>query len=106
MHLPVENTHARRLIEWTSWTSFARNELGAPHRWGSQYILGHGDFEHPLDYELICKILAEKMDHESSVFGLPPTHIEFETLLDRDRQIELKRRCYGSDWWVFRESQN
>ena len=40
----------------------------------------------------LCKILAEKMDHESSVFGLPPIHMESEEPPDSKMQTELKRK--------------
>lgn len=94
IRFPIENTHGRKLEEWISWTSFACDELGTPHLWGDLYNFsrtGYHDFEQ-MEYRYIYKILVEKMDHESSVFGLPPIPIESETPPDRNTQIESKRR--------------
>ena len=84
--------------EWTSWTYFARDELGAPRGWGSQFhVMMQGipndpwEFEHLHGCGYMCKVLVEKMDHESSIFGLPSTHMESEALPDGN-QTELKRR--------------
>jgi hypothetical protein len=37
------------------------------------------------------KTLVEKMDHESSLFGLPPIHMEAEAIPGGKTQMELKR---------------
>ena len=70
-----------KLARWTSWTSFALNELNTIH--------GRRLNEVGLSHELnvfgpahrcggLCNVLVEKMDHESSIFGLPPIQLESE----------------------------
>jgi hypothetical protein len=99
MRSQLENHHTLQCQEWTSWTCFARDELGAPRAWVSSYnILMREIDNNPSVFEVLhgcrdlCKILMEKMDHESSVFGLPPIHMESETPPDSRSQTELKRR--------------
>ena len=86
----MENNCTPYREEWTSWTCFARVELGAPYGWGSQYYNPQKFRDDPSVFERVpvCKTLVEKMDHESSIFGLPPIHMETEALT----QTELKRR--------------
>lgn len=83
--------------QWSSWSAFACNELGAPYRREDQHRVTIINRESrvigsPYEWGGLSNVLAEKMDHESSIFGLPSLPVKTERLPEWMRyQTQLKK---------------